>query len=484
MADLTAPPFSDIKRPEDVVTMAMKDNLKFGVLIGLIEVGQVSNKEVVNTVLHLVSPNSALPISGPARTANINEIALFGTDPPKEAADQDDENIDANLQKRGWDKLFDGIDSLADGDVSINNSGIMEGNGNGSVFLSGNRRRTSPMRNVEVFNTGKMSGDYNGSVFEGDFDASSPKRTPPRLQKSPSKGSRSSNGLARSNSNVGQGSRSSNGLARSNSNVGQGSRSSNGLARSNSNVGQGSRSSNGLARSNSNVGRNVRINNNWKSAKGKGNGRVYSSQPNGSSSSLYSNTIDYTGQYITYDEDDLYFTVVSPRNLNIQVQDWAVYVNGECVCGDIRRLGDEARHQIWKYGSAWHTNLYLGREMTAKEKNAFETKVKRLEAEKQEAKEEVRQAKEEGRRAVEAARRVREATRERKKLQRRRTMDWNADDDFWDMFEREMEDNVGKPLERMGRKMDAAVRRRQAATDRRVAARRGWSIVDDDDDDD
>nr|XP_018901798.1 PREDICTED: neurobeachin-like isoform X3 [Bemisia tabaci] len=55
MADLTAPPFSDIKRPEDVVTMAMKDNLKFGVLIGLIEVGQVSNKEVVNTVLHLVS---------------------------------------------------------------------------------------------------------------------------------------------------------------------------------------------------------------------------------------------------------------------------------------------------------------------------------------------------------------------------------------------------------------------------------------------
>ncbi|KOC66223.1 hypothetical protein WH47_07292 [Habropoda laboriosa] len=35
--------------------MAMNDGLKFAVLIGLIEVGQVSNQEVVNTVLHLVS---------------------------------------------------------------------------------------------------------------------------------------------------------------------------------------------------------------------------------------------------------------------------------------------------------------------------------------------------------------------------------------------------------------------------------------------
>lgn len=56
MADLTRPPFSEIKRPEEVVKMSMTDNLKFAVLIGLIEVGQVSNREVVNTVLHLVSP--------------------------------------------------------------------------------------------------------------------------------------------------------------------------------------------------------------------------------------------------------------------------------------------------------------------------------------------------------------------------------------------------------------------------------------------
>lgn len=55
MADLTRPPYSDIKRPEEVVRMSMTDNLKFAVLIGLIEVGQVSNREVVNTVLHLVS---------------------------------------------------------------------------------------------------------------------------------------------------------------------------------------------------------------------------------------------------------------------------------------------------------------------------------------------------------------------------------------------------------------------------------------------
>ncbi|XP_076273600.1 neurobeachin-like isoform X2 [Rhynchophorus ferrugineus] len=54
MADLTKPPLSDIKHPEEVVRMAMNDSLKFAVLIGLIEVGQVSNKEVVNTVLQLI----------------------------------------------------------------------------------------------------------------------------------------------------------------------------------------------------------------------------------------------------------------------------------------------------------------------------------------------------------------------------------------------------------------------------------------------
>ena len=50
----STPPLPDIKKPEEVVTMEMKDNLKFGVLIGLIQVGEVSNREVVNTVLHLV----------------------------------------------------------------------------------------------------------------------------------------------------------------------------------------------------------------------------------------------------------------------------------------------------------------------------------------------------------------------------------------------------------------------------------------------
>lgn len=54
-ADLTSPPLSEIKHPEEVIRMPLQDNIKFGVLIGLIEVGQVSNKEVVNTVLQLVS---------------------------------------------------------------------------------------------------------------------------------------------------------------------------------------------------------------------------------------------------------------------------------------------------------------------------------------------------------------------------------------------------------------------------------------------
>lgn len=55
MADIVHQSFGDIKRPEEIVRMATADNLKFAVLIGLIEVDQVNNREVVNTVLHLVS---------------------------------------------------------------------------------------------------------------------------------------------------------------------------------------------------------------------------------------------------------------------------------------------------------------------------------------------------------------------------------------------------------------------------------------------
>lgn len=63
MAEAADPPIEDVKRPEDVVKVAMADNLKFAVLIGLIEVGQVSNKEVVNTVLQLVSLHVPLDLS-------------------------------------------------------------------------------------------------------------------------------------------------------------------------------------------------------------------------------------------------------------------------------------------------------------------------------------------------------------------------------------------------------------------------------------
>lgn len=66
MAEPTEPPIEDVKRPEDVVKVAMADNLKFAVLIGLIEVGQVSNKEVVNTVLQLVSRERMTTV--PSRT--------------------------------------------------------------------------------------------------------------------------------------------------------------------------------------------------------------------------------------------------------------------------------------------------------------------------------------------------------------------------------------------------------------------------------
>jgi len=45
---------AEVKRPQEVVQMNIKDSLKFGVLIGLLEVRQVRNKEVVDAVLHLL----------------------------------------------------------------------------------------------------------------------------------------------------------------------------------------------------------------------------------------------------------------------------------------------------------------------------------------------------------------------------------------------------------------------------------------------
>ena len=45
---------SDVKTAQDVLKMSGKDELKFGVLIGLIKVGQVTNKDVVETVLNLL----------------------------------------------------------------------------------------------------------------------------------------------------------------------------------------------------------------------------------------------------------------------------------------------------------------------------------------------------------------------------------------------------------------------------------------------
>lgn len=44
-----------VATPEDILKASGNDELKFGLLIGLIKVGQVSNKDVVDTVLYLVS---------------------------------------------------------------------------------------------------------------------------------------------------------------------------------------------------------------------------------------------------------------------------------------------------------------------------------------------------------------------------------------------------------------------------------------------
>jgi hypothetical protein len=53
MAELTRAQASE--KMQNIVDSQQNIDLKFGVLIGLIKVESVSNKEVVNTILHLVS---------------------------------------------------------------------------------------------------------------------------------------------------------------------------------------------------------------------------------------------------------------------------------------------------------------------------------------------------------------------------------------------------------------------------------------------
>ena len=55
MAESEGSTGNDVKTAQDILKMSGNAELKFGVLIGLIKVGQVSNKDVVDTVLNLVS---------------------------------------------------------------------------------------------------------------------------------------------------------------------------------------------------------------------------------------------------------------------------------------------------------------------------------------------------------------------------------------------------------------------------------------------
>ena len=58
MADDQKDTGNDVKTAQEVLKMSGNDQMKFGVLIGLIKVGQVSNRDVVDTVLNLVGFNA------------------------------------------------------------------------------------------------------------------------------------------------------------------------------------------------------------------------------------------------------------------------------------------------------------------------------------------------------------------------------------------------------------------------------------------
>ncbi|GIY82259.1 hypothetical protein CEXT_266681 [Caerostris extrusa] len=67
----------EAKKPEDVIKMPLNDNLKFAVLIGLVEVGQVSNKEVVNTVLYLCTNKIVQCKSANSDTVQVHVYFLY-----------------------------------------------------------------------------------------------------------------------------------------------------------------------------------------------------------------------------------------------------------------------------------------------------------------------------------------------------------------------------------------------------------------------
>ena len=68
---------AEVKRPQEVVQMNIKDSLKFGVLIGLLEVKQVRNKEVVDAVLHLVRMKLILEFNSFQHFSNGNGLKLL-----------------------------------------------------------------------------------------------------------------------------------------------------------------------------------------------------------------------------------------------------------------------------------------------------------------------------------------------------------------------------------------------------------------------
>ena len=67
---------AEVKRPQEVVQMNIKDSLKFGVLIGLLEVKQVRNKEVVDAVLHLVRQKLISAVNSFQHFSNGNGLDL------------------------------------------------------------------------------------------------------------------------------------------------------------------------------------------------------------------------------------------------------------------------------------------------------------------------------------------------------------------------------------------------------------------------
>nr|XP_018901789.1 PREDICTED: uncharacterized protein LOC109033571 [Bemisia tabaci] len=338
-----------------------------------------------------------------------------------------------------WGFLVDALHSLDD--LTVNNDGVVNGDGNGSIFFSGSptrNGRSSPgslnLDGLVVNNNAEFNGDGNGSVI---------------LTGSPSRNGRASPG--KRGSAVVNNSGTFNGNHNGSVIVGDFNVSETKVNRQPTRTDSFSKSPRRRRRAPSST---------WS---------VVNSNIVNDSGSVTPNddfqvwgTVNWSGQYLDVDGSGVRAIAIGAETLKISVINGKeVTVNGKKVCQDVKTLSQESTYQVMPDGSLWFTNLKVGRAMTKDEEAEFKEKVKEKEEETKAALE----AAEKQREAAQAA-----AARQREQAARQREIALAAA-----ARQREIAlASAAKQRAAAARQREAAARQREAAARQREAASAAW----------